>query len=342
LLILTVLSVAGLTKAQPLDASVTLTLDAPATSDCIDAAELQARVEQRARISVFSAGPAKEQRSIVVHIRPAAAAGYQAVLKVFDTAGLELGSRRLESAAPSCRGLDDPLIVVVSTLLGLGGLVPPDPQPSPAEPPPPPPPPPAPVAAPITPAPSLKRARIFRVGAQRSEPWHWGLALGAGLGSGSLPGSYFVGSAGVLGEWRALILQVGALSAPHVTRDLGAGAEASLANLIGRFQTCGVMGELVNVRIGFCAGLKSGAIFAKSRGLARNASARLRTSDIEFGLRLAGPPSARLGIGVSLLATLPLHDTELFVSENGGIRKDHTLGTPGVLAELSLIFRPAS
>jgi hypothetical protein len=138
---------------------------------CITARDLALAVEQRlGRAALVSASQAERFIDGRVEALAPPATGFRVSVTVSDAKGAALGTRELEDPDPSCRALDEPIVLVVALLV--------DPEAArragPAAPalgvaPRPPPPPPAPPPAPAP------------------EPWRASLALGPAFMVGLLP-----------------------------------------------------------------------------------------------------------------------------------------------------------
>jgi hypothetical protein len=163
----------------------------PGAERCIGTRELAEGVERRLGREAFTS-PARAEVFLDAHIesvddgglprpsgalpppKPPGSPGFRARITLSNARGEVLGTRVLESAEPSCRALDEKLVLVLAMLLdpeaALAAGPPPHPMaPAPADPParPPPPPPPAP------PPP---------------RPWRESVSVGPAVAAGLLPG----------------------------------------------------------------------------------------------------------------------------------------------------------
>ena len=299
-----------LVRAQS-QASLGLTVEAPAGAGCPAERQLQAAVEARVGRPVFSSGAAP--RRIEVSFMHTGAGSWTATLRLRAADATLSGARALE-AQDDCQSLLEALTVVVSTLVGI-----PDERPASA-------PPPLRAAS----APSDSGAR------QQAYPLQVGLGL-ALLGRadlGLLPG---LGGGGglatelTLGGWS---FALSALLWPRVTLDLGAQARARLAAAAGRLQLC----WRVLDAIGLCAGAEAGALQLRSSGLVE-ATTRLEPFLRTFlGLRAQLPLTRQLGLRLELEANVPLLRARFYLLDEDGQRRDsHTL-SPGIGAGLGVYW----
>ena len=102
----------------------------PGAESCIGAGELARRVEQRLGRRALVA-PSQADRSVEAHVEPRRGGGWQAALALADRSGAILRERALETREPSCRALDDALVLVIALLVDPEGAPPPPPEPAP-------------------------------------------------------------------------------------------------------------------------------------------------------------------------------------------------------------------
>jgi hypothetical protein len=135
----------------------------PGAESCIGAGELARKVEERLGRSALVA-PSQADRSVEAHVEPRRGGGWQASLALADRSGTILRERALETREPSCRALDDALVLVIALLV--------DPEGTPRPPP--------------EPAPRVVIREVVRTVRVR-EPWSMAAAGGASVEAGVLP-----------------------------------------------------------------------------------------------------------------------------------------------------------
>jgi len=115
----------------------------PGAEGCIGSHALAVAVERRLQREVF-VSPSRAAVAVEGRVeRSSAPPGFRAVITVSNEAGVELGSREIRSAAPSCAAMDDDLALVIAVMIDPDAALAP-PLPAAKAPPPAPPPPPGP------------------------------------------------------------------------------------------------------------------------------------------------------------------------------------------------------
>ena len=88
----------------------------PGAEQCLGWKELAARVEARLDATLFQR-PTDAELSLDGYVAPREGGGFAARLAVIDAQGEVLGERTLESKEPSCRALDDAIVLVIAVTL---------------------------------------------------------------------------------------------------------------------------------------------------------------------------------------------------------------------------------
>lgn len=339
---------AGLTSsasAQPHDdpPPLRVVLSAPADGDCINEGELAARVTDRLGRQVISDQGATE--SVRVQLaRAESGSGWRAVLSA-ATRGAP-AERRIDSASASCRDLDDALVLVLAAHVGVarpgeGAEAEPTAEPPPE-------PPREPVRTLEEPphaerdafnAERLARARAAR---QMAYPLSWSFAATGALATGRLPGLGWGASSALQLEWRRLTLVLGALAFPAVAEALEAGAKARFASVAGLLRVCGTVLPGTWLRAALCMGASSGAVYARTSGLAQNTAAWLPVTDGELGLRISGLLAWKVRWLIQLSGALPFTRMRFVFDESGGQRRVYHRVAAGVLLEVGGIIGGSS
>lgn len=317
-----------------------IALEAPRDSDCISQAELTQRVV--ARVGAEGLAQSVLDRRIEVRITRAAANGFQAVLQVVNSAQQVLGSRALTEER-DCRALDDALVVIVSTLVGVQSEAAPAvphaaPLPAPR----------APVAAdepkstPAVPARSRVTARLFHLADGTHARARYGLVLGPVLTTGVHPTASWGAFAGGVLQWRALYVALALLALPRSHMELGEGATARFSSVLGRLLGCVDVSAAEGLRGGPCVGLQGGALRVATHGLGETQKLRAAAANVELGARIALPVSARSQLSLALLAMLPVLNHRYVLLERDEQRRVTHTSEPGVLVELAYVWLGSS
>jgi hypothetical protein len=317
---------------------VQLRVLAPGESDCTSAAVLEAQVARR----LGESGDLERAVPVLVVEFARAPVGSGWIARVRTLLAGEAsaaGERRIESRGDHCSDLDDALVIVLATFVGVASpeMATADDASAQREQPEQPAPPEVP-AAPSMPARARKesdrtppRVRVARLA--------WSLGASAAVETGQLPAWAWGLAAGATGQRRALTLVLGVVAFPKSVQGLDGVATARFAAVLGRVGLCGALLEGRGVRFGPCAGLRAGAMFVRTHGLAHSADTWEPSVDVELGARLVGPLTSRLGFNLAVGAVLPIWRSRFFIVENDGEPRAYHRVQPGLLLELGVIFR---
>jgi hypothetical protein len=272
----------------------------PGAESCIGSRALAIAVERRLQHEVFVA-PSRAAVSVEGRIEQSTAPdGFRAVITVSNEAGVELGSREIRSAAPSCAAMDDDLALVIAVMIDPEAALAP---PLPAAPAPPPEgpdgrSPPKPSAPPPPP-------RCVEPTAAPPPPsWRVSLQAGGAAMLGLLPRI----SGGVLIRShveppRFWAFEVGGVLFPAVEAQRGTvGASFQIAEAF--VSICPLTLRAFGAVLSACAGVQVGSIEANGIGLA-GASGQQEEALFDVALegrvrrRLAGPLVAGAGLGLA-------------------------------------------
>jgi hypothetical protein len=332
--------------AQPRDerAALELAVSAPPDGDCIQQAELSARVAERLGQEVVSE-PGSTQKVRLVLARAESGTGWKALLSA-QAAPSAPRERRIDSSSASCRDLDAALVLVLAALVGVarpGEGLETEATPAPAPP----------ESAPEAPGvpeqpPSADRSdfdaeRLARARASRpGHPLSWSVAAAGALASGQLPGFSWGASVPLQIEWRSLTVSLGVLAFPAASAPLGLGAEARFTSVAGLLRMCGTVLPGTWLRAALCMGASSGAVYARTTGLAQNTADWLPSSSGELGLRTSGRMARKIRWLVQFSGTLPLTRMRYVFDESGPERRVYHRAAPGVLLEIGAIIGGSS
>jgi hypothetical protein len=302
-------------RAAPLDYA--LDVHAPDAADCSAVDELKAAIEARAGGLLFLDNPDPDRRIRVSVSR--ASSSWRARLQLLDAAGALVGERTIMSPGPSCAGLDDAVVTVLTTWVGVAEA-PPPPQPTAA------------AALDAPPAPQGSQTPVDGPSpAVRSEaatmalPTSLVLEVGAGASVGALPGATLAAELALgleLGPYR---LQFGVEVSPRSASDLGAGAAANFMAVLAEVSACRSAFDSGGTSLGFCAGVQAGLVGVSTTGLeqVRSRSEAVLLARLGPELRIDWTPD--FGVALALRAVVPLVSARYYFVEAGRRRYYHTV-----------------
>jgi len=341
----------ALAPARPTRAQImldfALEMEAPPGAGCAPVEALQRAVEARIDRLVFLGDPAPARRIRVSIAQDPTTAGWSAQIVMRDERDAIVGERRVSSEGARCAALDEALVVVLSTLIGIA-----EPAPEPVEP--------RPAPLPTEPRPSAARERGSSGEGRNDEPARTSsslpaithdaagerrplqLALGVSLAGraelGLLPGVAPGAALELLFDFGVWELLAGASALPHATEALGGGASASLRALTGEAGVCLEAAQPLGATFAFCAGIQAGAIEVRTEGLQAPARRLEPVARALLGPRLRVPLATRLGLIAALTAAAPIAAPRFFILDPGG-RRDfyHSVGL-GISGQLGVYW----
>jgi hypothetical protein len=323
---------------------------APSDNDCTSAATLTTRVASRLSEKKASSQPAPVVD--VAFARAASGIGWSAVVRAAplmgeNQPGLNAGERRIDSSSERCGDLDEALVIVLVTFIGVAGPdtkaadrraseQPSDDLTDPAKPPS------QPLALPSHT--EIKQSSPQRAQEDRAPPrarvrFTWGLGASAAAATGQLPGFSWGLTTSAIGQWRALTLVLAAQAFPKSVQALGGGAEARFAALLALTRVCGSVLQTAWIQLAPCAGLRAGTLFERTSGLSHSVAAWVPSVAGELGAHLSGPLFSRLAWNLAVAAVLPIQRVRFVIDESGPDRRTYHRVQPGLLLELGVIFR---
>lgn len=328
-----------------------LSVNAPTDSGCVDTAQLGRWVSARAGRDAFAGTPPAEA-SVAVHItRREHDKGFAATVTTRDVAGRTSGQRELQSDGELCSEMDDALVFVVAALVGVDA-----PQEAlaatPHEPPgdeqvkvadgr-------APDARATDPSEDTVRGSTpldppdSPVHEAPSPPWKWEVGAGVGVASGALPGTALGAQLSVSGRFRDLVFAVEALGFPYRSTTLDDGGTGWFRMLAASLHLCGVAIETSRTRFALCAGATSGAVWAGTDGLWRDARSVQPWLSIgpsaRADLDLFRPVSLQFWLGLAI----PTLNRRFHYTRPGGAARTYHETTTGGWLHLALVWQLAS
>jgi hypothetical protein len=320
-----------------------LEISAPAGAQCTRPLTLQRAIEERVGRLVFLDAADPSRRIQVAIASDAEHATWSAEIAMRDEDGKVVGERRVSANATSCDALDEALVVVISTLIGIADETRPakpaqepnadaphDANASANQPPP--------TAARDVPA----LPAITHDGSRKARDASLALrlSLAARADLGLLPG-IAPGLALALDlDFGAWGIWVGVSGVPHVSDDLGEGAAASFASVLGEAGLCVEAARPLGATLDFCAGAQAGAIVISTSGL------RSRAVDLLepllrglIGPRLRVPLGADFGLRAGIDATAPLFAPRYFLLDTSGDRQYYHSVQLGISAQIGIEWR---
>jgi hypothetical protein len=325
-----------------------LELRAPAAAACTSQAGLEQAIEARVERLVFL-GNAEPARRIHVQVtQDAAAATWSSTIVMHNERGEVVGERRLRTPQGACSELDDALVVVISTLIGIADPAPAsaaqEEQEEPAE---------ARAAhatsegaaeaegdTPVSAGEASRASEPADADAPRAlvlastsgpdspeVPTELNLDIGLRGDLGYLPGLALGIAADLridLGSWA---LAFGGSYWPYTHRELDFGAGATLWSLAGGASLCFEVGQAVSTKLALCSGLEAGFIRVVVTGLGKNQDPYAPIVRVRFGPAAYVALSQTLGAVLDLDAVVPLLTPHYYFIEAGGQRRYyHSVG----------------
>jgi hypothetical protein len=315
--------------------SIDFTLTLEGDASCSSAPALQDAIEARVGGLVFTDDPRAARRIRVQVIEPVPSAPgsapdsaleWSAVIAMRDARDRVVGERRVSAVGASCAALDEALIVVITTMIGIA-----DPTASVA--------PPAPLPEP-EPKPEGKKPPAPAVPEPEAEPLRSDihLALVARAELGFLPGLAPGAALAVGFDLGAAVLSIGGSFLPYAQEDLGTGARAHFMSGTGEASLCLEAGHPFGASFDFCAGVEAGVISARTTGLYAGAARVDPVVRANIGARLRAPLSPDLGLLVSLQAAAPLAFPRYFFIEAGGARRYYHAVELGIATQIGIYW----
>jgi hypothetical protein len=341
-----------------------LNVNAPNDSGCVDTAQLARWVSARAGRDAF-AGTQPADATVAVHItRREQGKGFVAVVTTRDAAGRTSGQRELQSEGELCSEMDDALVFVVAALVGVD-----EPEESLA-------------ATPQEPttrdeqvsvtdgqgqdaratdpsedavnssassepsdaadAPNPSDAPDSPVSEAPSPPWQWHVGAGVGVASGALPGTALSAQFSLSGRFRDLVFAVEGLGFPYRSTTLDDGGTGWFRMLAASLRLCGVAIETSRSRFALCAGATSGAVWAGTDGLWRNARSVQPWLSVgpsaKLDLDLIRPISLQFWLGLAI----PILNRQFYYRRPGGVARTYHETKTGAWLHLAVVWQFAS
>jgi hypothetical protein len=311
-----------------------LEVDAPADAHCSDAAALERAIEERVGHLVFLGQSNPARRLQLVIARDPARGAWNARIAMRDPRSELLGERQLSVTAADCAELDEALIVVITTLIGVADQTPPAsaararPPARPASPEPQPPPP-----SPALPA-------VTHQADAQSDASAVALVAAAAvrLDIGLLP-QPSIGPAAVFEvDFGAFGLLFAAAFLPQAARDLGNGAQASFMSVLGELSVCARAARPLGATLQFCAGAETDLLAVSTSGLGTDASSRAGLVRGLIRTRLRAPIGPRFGVLVDLATAFPVFSARFYFVEEDGTREYYHAVRLGVFTQLGMYW----
>jgi hypothetical protein len=216
----------------------TLEIEAPADADCTPARPLERAIEERVGHLVFLGHADSARRLHLAIARDPAQRAWRAQIAMRDSQGELLGARELAADSANCADLDEALIVVISTLIGVADQSPASPRvqldaplPKPPE-----------NHSEATPSTAAALPTIAHQPPGQSDAAGGDLALVATAGVradlGLMPHLALGPALGFEIDLGAFTLALGAVFLPYATSDLSSGARADFTSLVGDLSAC--------------------------------------------------------------------------------------------------------
>jgi hypothetical protein len=317
---------------------VGLSVEAPPSSECVTAEALRADVQDRVGSVRVTGSPAADRR---IDVRIAALPrAFSATIRAVDVQGRTLGERYLSSAGLDCRALDRPLLLVISTLIGItgeeapsrGAEEEPEEREWPARP-----------LAPEDPAADTDTSAVVPAAPPApAEPFRFGLSLTGGAQTAFLPGVTPLGSLRFLARRGWLEFRIGVGATPSAVRDLGGSARATFRGLFGDADVCALTSATSGTEFAFCAGVRAGAVHGKTTGLYENADTVRPFAQVTPRASFRAALAKHHALVFELGGAIPLFpQTYVFVEADGLTHRVHAVDL-GVFAEAGWIWRFSS
>jgi hypothetical protein len=315
-----------------------LEIDAPADADCTPARLLERAIEERVGHLVFL-GHADSARRLHLVIAPDPAQRvWRAQIAMRDPQGELLGARELAAESARCVDLDEALIVVISTLIGVADQTPARPR--------------APLAAPLPKPPENHSVAPPPTAAAPTTITHQPpgqsdatgrdieLVATAGVRAdlGLMPHLAFGPALGFEIDLGALSLALGAVFLPYATSELGGGARADFTSLVGDVGACLAAAQPLGATLAFCASAEAGVIAVSTSGLSAPANRSEALVRGLLGAKLRAPLAEHFGVLVELAAAFPVFTPRFYFIEDTGARVYYHSVKLGVSAQLGLFW----
>lgn len=340
---LCVLCLWGGPQASPLHAQrrpdVVLRIDAPQDQGCSSGASLQQAIETRVGSLIFLDDPEPERRIQVRIAKDARNSTWSAAIVMRDNQGEILGERSVTDQAGTCADLDEALIVVITTLLGIADETAAHPKriEAPKEP--------ASVAPKEPPAPPARTHVLKQPMTTKAPPANRasGVALVASLGGGVelglLPGLAPTATLGIALDFDGWAARFGASAWPYAAEDLGLGASAAFLGGALDARLCFDAARPLQLRFALCGGAEVGALSVRSEGLSPRIDRLQALVRGVLGPRLSVPLHGDFGLFLSFDLTVPLaFPRYYFINESGERRYYHEVG-PGFRSAIGVDWR---
>ena len=321
-----------------------LDVDAPADAQCTSPAVLARAIEARVGRLVFLNDPDPSRRIHVEVARDRAQVAWSAAIVMRDDRDRIVGERRVTADAPACEALDEALIVVISTLIGIADETRPA---APAEEESPQPPrsagsrPAAPATQPSpAPAPNALPAITHRAeGDSDDTRSELALDLAARADLALLPGIAPGVTLALDLDFDAWGISIGATAVPYVAHDLGDGAAARFSSALGELGACLRAARPLGAALDFCAAAQGGVIAISTSGLAARVVDRIEPLvRALIGPRLRVRFAERFGLIAGVDATAPLFAPRYFLLDAGGERQYYHSVELGFLAQIGIYW----
>jgi hypothetical protein len=318
-----------------------LELARPDSMACMSQASLEQAIEARVDRVVFL-GNTEPSRRIHVQLGEGVEDGqpvWRSEIVMRAAGGSVVGERVLTTRAGACDELDEALVVVISTLIGIADPAPeaasraaePDAEARPS----------------ATSDATRERAasesdtdtaiassaerqlRIEHSGGPDapSEPIELSFLASARLDLGYLPGPAFGPSLGVQLDFGKVSLKLSATYFPYTHRELDLGAGATMWSITGDARVCLEAAEALATVLSVCTGLEAGFIRVVVTGLGKNQDPFAAVVRARFGPEVSMALSRSVGITFDLGAVIPLLAPRYYFIEAGGQRRYyHSVG----------------
>ncbi len=296
---------------------------APEGAGCVSGEALTEQIEARAgRPAATADGGAGVQVDVVIERE---AGGHRARVSMSNASGSVQAQRELTADGP-CSALDDMLVLVIASSVGVSS------EPLSVEPPRPPQPPRAPL-----PEPEPSHASDERSPAVAAMPWLVDLEASGRLLTGTLPDLHAAVGLGLFAAYGAFAVRAGGAWLPPATSQ--AALRLQHTGGFGELDLCGRAAHAARFAVLLCAGVQAGALYAEAGPLGRE------TPRWDGLVQLAPRVTARfglvswaglaLGVGSTIPVMFPRYS---YVSAAGADVRLHA-ASPGVFGELALWIR---
>jgi hypothetical protein len=317
----------ALLAATPAEAQTEQSMDfalsvrAPDGAGCTPADGLRRAVEEQVGRLVFTDEPRPSRRIDIAVARDATADEWSAAIGMRDDEGRSVGERNIVASGPNCAALDEALIVVLSTLIGIAEE---KPEVAATEP--------VPLPVPL-PLPDSEQEHD-----SGSESVMLAIDVAARGDLGLLPGF-------APGAWLSLELDfsgwsllVGGNFWPYASYDLGLGARARFMAAGGELAACvhAVRAQWASFEV--CAGAQAGAVIVATSGLADTARRVEPAARVQVGPRVRFALGRQFGLIARVEAAIPLIASHFYLTEaDGKPRYYHTVEL-GLAAQIGAYF----